>query len=65
MDRRCYKVPYIRKDLDCVAFAISKDRVVYLWIRTRGKANRAVVVVEYIISCPDRMMTLMNYSTEN
>lgn len=40
---------YVREGLDFVAFPVGNDAVVYLWIRTRGKANTADVVGVYYL----------------
>ena len=38
-------VLYIREGLDCMALAVGNDRVESLWVRIKGKANKAAVVV--------------------
>ena len=63
-------VLYIREGWDCMALAVGVDMVESLWVRIKGKANKADVVVEvYSGRCetsqPARTMTPMNYSTRD
>ena len=36
---------YVMEGLDCTGLAVGDDMVESLWVRTKGKANKACVVV--------------------